>query len=191
MRSRRESRERANGGGREVLRRKSELGPPLRTRANSPATACRATNHTRTPCQSLSPAPASGDPCSKLQHLPSCRGRSTLPLPSQNGFQLLEVRLRAFRFHQYLSLQLADLPFYFHAASEPYTTPLAILSASKRNLAQYAPKLGESFEELFSKTSIDLEQAGLTPKERRYLLWILEKYRCVAVNDFCFCGSAS
>lgn len=41
----------------------------------------------------------------------------------------------------------------------------------------YAPKLGETWEELFTKTSADLAAAGMTVKERRYLLWVLEKFR--------------
>jgi hypothetical protein len=59
---------------------------------------------------------------------------------------------------------------------EPYTTPLAILSASKRKLEQYESKLGD-WNELFTKTGADLLEAGMTVPERRYLLWILEKYR--------------
>ncbi|KAK4691321.1 hypothetical protein P7C70_g9378, partial [Phenoliferia sp. Uapishka_3] len=58
----------------------------------------------------------------------------------------------------------------------PYQTPLDVLSASKRKLETYAPKLG-SWEEMFTKTSADLRDAGMTIKERRYTLWLLEKFR--------------
>ncbi|GAA5861970.1 hypothetical protein JCM8547_001542 [Rhodosporidiobolus lusitaniae] len=57
-----------------------------------------------------------------------------------------------------------------------YTDTTSILAASKRGLEQYADKLGD-WAELFGKTSTDLKDAGLTTKESRYLLWLLERYR--------------
>ncbi|ORY49743.1 hypothetical protein BCR35DRAFT_356139 [Leucosporidium creatinivorum] len=57
-----------------------------------------------------------------------------------------------------------------------YTTPLSLLSSSKRGLEQYEHKLG-TWDELFSKTSAQLAEAGMTVGEKRYLLWLLERYR--------------
>lgn len=36
-----------------------------------------------------------------------------------------------------------------------------------------------SWDEAFTKTSAELRDAGMTVKESRYTLWLLEKYRCV------------
>ncbi|GAA5827897.1 hypothetical protein JCM11251_007721 [Rhodosporidiobolus azoricus] len=57
-----------------------------------------------------------------------------------------------------------------------YTDVSSLLSASKRGLEQYADKLGE-WNELFTKTSTDFKDAGMTVKQSRYLLWLLERYR--------------
>ncbi|GAA5891591.1 hypothetical protein JCM8208_007332 [Rhodotorula glutinis] len=57
-----------------------------------------------------------------------------------------------------------------------YTDPTAILAASKRGLESYADKMG-SWDEAFTKTSAELRDAGMTVKESRYTLWLLEKYR--------------
>ncbi|GAA6014546.1 hypothetical protein JCM10207_001640 [Rhodosporidiobolus poonsookiae] len=58
----------------------------------------------------------------------------------------------------------------------PYTDPSALLSVSKRCLESYADKF-EDWPALFSKTSAELRDAGMTVKESRYLLWLLERYR--------------
>ncbi|GAA5971346.1 hypothetical protein JCM3765_007010 [Sporobolomyces pararoseus] len=59
----------------------------------------------------------------------------------------------------------------------PFDSPTKVLKASKRNLEQYSTKF-ESFESLFSKTSQELrDEIGMTVKESRYFLNILEKYR--------------
>ncbi|KAI5481388.1 hypothetical protein MNV49_005010 [Pseudohyphozyma bogoriensis] len=62
------------------------------------------------------------------------------------------------------------------APREPITTPAALLAASGRKLSQYESKLGD-WNELFTKTSDNLKDLGMLPKERRYLLWVLERYR--------------
>ncbi|KPV72016.1 uncharacterized protein RHOBADRAFT_56152 [Rhodotorula graminis WP1] len=57
-----------------------------------------------------------------------------------------------------------------------YTDPAAILAASKRGLESYADKMG-SWDEAFTKTGAELRDAGMTVKQSRYTLWLLEKYR--------------
>ena len=77
------------------------------------------------------------------------------------------------------SAAVLTLPFSFrpHLAPGSITTPLDLLSLSKRKLEAYESKLG-TWDELFTKTGADLREAGMTIKERRYTLWFLEKYRC-------------
>ncbi|GAA5930363.1 uncharacterized protein JCM15063_004785 [Sporobolomyces koalae] len=60
----------------------------------------------------------------------------------------------------------------------PFDTPEAILTAAQRDLAPaYADKF-ESFAHLFSRTSTQLrDEVGMTIKQSRYLLRVLEKYR--------------
>ncbi|TNY24111.1 hypothetical protein DMC30DRAFT_346400, partial [Rhodotorula diobovata] len=58
----------------------------------------------------------------------------------------------------------------------PYTDPASLLAASKRGLEQYADKVG-GWAELFGKSSAQLRDAGMTVKESRYTLWLLEKFR--------------
>ncbi|KAM0791073.1 hypothetical protein ACM66B_004364 [Microbotryomycetes sp. NB124-2] len=59
------------------------------------------------------------------------------------------------------------------------SSPEALLKAAGRGLESYATKLGEdlTFTKLFTKTGQELADAGMSAKERRYLLWVLEKYR--------------
>ncbi|KDE02691.1 hypothetical protein MVLG_06779 [Microbotryum lychnidis-dioicae p1A1 Lamole] len=58
----------------------------------------------------------------------------------------------------------------------PYTTPAAVLESASRNLKQHTDKF-PTWEALFASTSHSLAELGLAVKERRYLLWVLEKYR--------------
>lgn len=60
----------------------------------------------------------------------------------------------------------------------PITTPAALLAVSKRKLSQYEGKLGD-WSELFTKTGSELRDAGMSVSDRRYVLWLLEKYRYV------------
>ncbi|GAA5888392.1 hypothetical protein JCM6882_008602 [Rhodosporidiobolus microsporus] len=62
------------------------------------------------------------------------------------------------------------------APRAPYTDVTSILSASKRGLESYADKLGE-WNDLFTKSGTELKDAGMTVKESRYLMWLLEQYR--------------
>lgn len=64
------------------------------------------------------------------------------------------------------------------STAAPITTPAALLAASKHKLSQYESKLGD-WNELFTKTGSELRDAGMSVQDRRYLLWLLEKYRCV------------
>ncbi|GAA6037727.1 hypothetical protein JCM8097_002311 [Rhodosporidiobolus ruineniae] len=59
---------------------------------------------------------------------------------------------------------------------EPYTDPTALLSASRRGLESYADKLGD-WAELFKKSGTELRDAGMSVKESRYTLWLLEQFR--------------
>ncbi|GAA5979278.1 hypothetical protein JCM11641_001980 [Rhodosporidiobolus odoratus] len=61
---------------------------------------------------------------------------------------------------------------------EPYSDPASILRVSQRGLEQYADKLEEAgWQGLFTQTSTELRDMGMTIKESRYLLWLLERYR--------------
>ncbi|BGP19876.1 hypothetical protein JCM10213v2_008007 [Rhodosporidiobolus nylandii] len=63
-------------------------------------------------------------------------------------------------------------------ATGPYQDPASILVASKRGLEQYADKLEEDgWQGLFTKTGTELRDLGMTVKESRYTLWLLERYR--------------
>ncbi|KAK4052611.1 hypothetical protein OIO90_004239 [Microbotryomycetes sp. JL221] len=73
----------------------------------------------------------------------------------------------------------ATAPARVPTPREPTTTPESLLKAAGRGLEQYSTKLGEdlNWASLFTKTGQQLADAGMTTKERRYLMWILEKYR--------------
>jgi hypothetical protein len=61
----------------------------------------------------------------------------------------------------------------------PYNDPTAVLSAAGRSLESFASKPALStWDQLFTATSQQLaDDAGMNVKERKYLLWLLEKYR--------------
>ncbi|GAA5850472.1 hypothetical protein JCM3766R1_006572 [Sporobolomyces carnicolor] len=61
----------------------------------------------------------------------------------------------------------------------PFDNVESILKASGRGLDQYSEKLQDSsFANLFQKTSTELrDQVGMTVKESKYFLRVLEKYR--------------
>merc|ERR1711939_1106910 len=58
----------------------------------------------------------------------------------------------------------------------PYSDPEALLKVSKRGLQAHA-QLFPDWRSLFLATGPALKEQGLAPKERRYLLWYLEKFR--------------
>lgn len=75
---------------------------------------------------------------------------------------------------------------FFHPHTDPspplrpspgsIKTTAALLAATKRKFGSYEAKLGD-WNELFSKTGGDLRDVGMSVSDRRYLLWILEKFR--------------
>ncbi|BGP43209.1 hypothetical protein JCM10449v2_007237 [Rhodotorula kratochvilovae] len=74
------------------------------------------------------------------------------------------------------STRAIHAPAAVDALQRAYTDPAALLAASKRGLESYADKLGD-WAELFGKSGAELRDAGMTVKESRYTLWLLEKYR--------------
>jgi len=77
---------------------------------------------------------------------------------------------------------LLNPPIRWNNYIAPFDSPLSILTASKRGLEQYSDKFTTT-DELFSKTGMELrEQVGMTIKESKYLLRILEKYRYVSLS---------
>jgi len=63
-------------------------------------------------------------------------------------------------------------------------SPTALLSLSARGLESYAAKLlpaeasaKEQWAKLFTASSAELAEAGMSVQERRYTLWLLQKYR--------------
>lgn len=62
-----------------------------------------------------------------------------------------------------------------HRAGSIKTTA-DLLAATKRKFGSYESKLGD-WNSLFSKTGGDLRDVGMSVSDRRYLLWILEKFR--------------
>ncbi|PKI85703.1 hypothetical protein MVES1_000420 [Malassezia vespertilionis] len=63
------------------------------------------------------------------------------------------------------------------------TTPkqfLEAISKQRRNLAENSAcvaAVGENWEDMFRLTSEKLKGAGISPQDRKYLLWSLEKFR--------------
>ncbi|KAK4046244.1 hypothetical protein OIV83_006223 [Microbotryomycetes sp. JL201] len=73
----------------------------------------------------------------------------------------------------------ATAPARIPQPSGAIASPEALLKAAGRGLDQYATKLGEdlTWPALFTKSGQELADAGMSTKDRRYLLWVLEKYR--------------
>lgn len=76
-----------------------------------------------------------------------------------------------------------------HCAGE-YKDPASLLAVSKRGLEEFADKVG-SWEDLFTKSSAELREAGMNIKQSKYCLWLLEKYRCAAWSSSRTCSPGS
>ncbi|KAH8104581.1 IGR protein motif-domain-containing protein [Cristinia sonorae] len=71
-----------------------------------------------------------------------------------------------------------------HAASRPIPpprgtidSPVAFLKAIGRSAETKLPAVPESWEELWKLNGQVLKKAGVAVKDRRYIMWSMEKYR--------------
>lgn len=89
-------------------------------------------------------------------------------------YQIEEINLHEY---QFFLLSLTQYLYLYHLLTiGPTTSTSTLLSASKRKLESYEPKLGD-WNSLFTKSGIDMKEIGMAVKERRYLLRLLESYR--------------
>lgn len=58
----------------------------------------------------------------------------------------------------------------------PFDSVAAVLGGARRDLAPFASKF-PAWDDLFSATSATLAAQGMSVKQRRYTLWLLEKLR--------------